>query len=161
MEIDLSKLDYTFSSKPVVVGGRAMEFYGLRKSGVDIDLIALQEDLAELIKKYPDRVKDLWGDLGVCPFEFEIWKTVCFYDYEFYKEGAVEKDNYFIVSLDRLLYMKTLAIRKEKYLNDVKLIVEKITKDINSKYREVASQNKKILKDIKDIIYIQKLGPEK
>lgn len=28
-----------FSTKPLLVGGMAMEYYGLRKSGADIDLI--------------------------------------------------------------------------------------------------------------------------
>lgn len=53
MTIDLSVLKYSFTQKPLVVGGRAMEYYGLRKSGEDIDLIAPAVDVGNLIKQYP------------------------------------------------------------------------------------------------------------
>ena len=36
MNIKLEKLDYKFKYKPLLIGGKAMEYYGLRKAGVDI-----------------------------------------------------------------------------------------------------------------------------
>ena len=36
MNIELGKLDYKFKYKPLIIGGKAMEYYGLRKAGVDI-----------------------------------------------------------------------------------------------------------------------------
>lgn len=105
MNLNLTKLNYQFIEKPLVVGGMAMEYYGLRKSGHDIDLMATEEDVVNLIKMYPDRVKDLWGDLGVCPFEFEIWRTICLFDYNFFKEGSIDEDDILIISKEKLLVM--------------------------------------------------------
>ena len=65
MHIPLEKLDYTFQRKPLLVGGKAMEYYGLRPSGADIDFIADPADVYNLIRRYPHRVKDLWGDRKV------------------------------------------------------------------------------------------------
>ena len=161
MEINLKKLNYTFKQKPLLVGGMAMEYYGLRKSGNDIDFIAAEEDIAELIKLYPKRVKDLWGDLGVCPMEFEIWKTICCFDYKDLIIGAIEQPDYLIVSIDNLLKMKALAMHKEKYLNDTKLIVKYIL-DLQYKnlYQSIKAENEKITLDLKNIEYIEKTGPE-
>jgi len=159
MNIDLSKLNYTFQKKPILVGGKAMEYYDLRKAGSDIDFIAHEKDVVELILLYPERVKDLWGDLGVCPFEFEIWRTIVFFDYNYFLRDATEQENYFIVSLEKLLFMKALGMKKEKYLEDVKLIVENI---INKKYEDLEKEmdhNTQLLEGIQNISYIEKLGP--
>jgi hypothetical protein len=160
MDVDLNKLHYSFTKKPLLIGGKAMEYYGLRKSGWDIDFVASEEDVMKLIELYPQRVKDLWGDLGVCPYEFEIWRTINLFDYTYYKEKAIEKDTYLIISLEKLLVMKALAIKKEKYLKDVNLIVNHIIEDQETKYEEQKRLNKHILKKIENIIYIEKTGPE-
>ena len=111
-----------------MVGGKAMEFYGLRKAGADIDLIISQRDHENLKRKYPDHIKDLFGDIGVCEFDFEIWNQICRYNYEELKVGAIEMDSLLIISLERLLFLKTLAIREEKYYRDVLLLVDEILK---------------------------------
>ena len=54
IENTLQKLEYEFNKKPLLVGGIAMEYYGLRKSGQDIDLIADANDIKNLITKYPN-----------------------------------------------------------------------------------------------------------
>lgn len=158
MNINLEKLHYTFSSKPLLVGGKAMEYYGLRKAGVDIDLIVPEEDVVALIKQYPDRVKDLWGDLGVCPFEFEIWRTICFFDYEYFKEGALDQGGYLVISLEKLLFMKALAMKKEKYMKDLELIVDGIIKKKSTEYDVQKVHISKLLQGLKNISYIDKTG---
>jgi hypothetical protein len=160
MKIDLKKLQYTFSQKPLLVGGKAMEYYGLRKAGKDIDLIVPEKDVIALIKKYPTRVKDLWGDLGVCPFEFEIWRTICFFGYDELKEGAIEGEDIAIISLDKLLFMKALGMKKEKYLRDVQLIVDEVMKKQYKGYEEKRNYNKRMLEEIQGIVYIEKTGPQ-
>ncbi len=72
MNIDLSRLNFEFSDKPLLIGGKAMEYYGIRKAGADIDFVISERDHERLKKEYPDHVKDLWGDIGICEFEFEI-----------------------------------------------------------------------------------------
>ncbi len=160
MDLHLEKLNYSFTQKPLLIGGKAMEYYGLRKAGNDIDLIALEEDVIALIKQYPSRVKNLWGDLGVCPLEFEIWRTIGFFDYEYLKKDDVDKGNFFIISLENLLFMKALAYKKEKNLKDLYLILDKIIGYQFEKYEQVKSHNNILLEGIKDITYIEKTGPD-
>ena len=128
MNIPLEKLAYPFHDKPLLIGGKAMEYYGLRKAGADIDLVISLSDHLNLRCQYPDHIKDLYGDIGICEFEFEIWNQICRYDYEELKVGAIEEPSLLIVSLDRLLFLKTLAIKQEKYYRDVLLLVDEILK---------------------------------
>ncbi len=55
--IDLPKLGYEFRDKPVIVGGLAMEYYGLRKHGDDVDFIVTERDYQSLKLKFPDNRK--------------------------------------------------------------------------------------------------------
>jgi hypothetical protein len=157
--IDLSNLDYTFTQKPLIVGGMAMEYYGLRKSGRDIDLIAPSEDIAALIQLYPGRVKDLWGDLGVCPGDYEIWKTICLLDYDALRQGAIELDHVLMISLEKLLLMKALAIAHEKYLQDTKLIVNRMLGEQYRSYDRVKADNDELVRTVANIVFIEKRGP--
>jgi hypothetical protein len=159
MQIPLAKLNYSFLKKPLLVGGKAMEYYGLRPAGADIDLIAGKEDVFNLIRLYPARVKDLWGDLGVCPFEFEIWKTICLFTYDDLGEQAIDEGDFLVISLEKLLLMKALAMHKEKYLKDTQLIVQDL---LNKKYKsfdQVKDENLEFLRNIQVITYIEKSGP--
>jgi hypothetical protein len=126
MDILLEKLAYQFHDKPLLIGGVAMEYYGLRKAGADIDLVISLRDHENLKRQYPDHIKDLYGDIGICEFDFEIWNQICRFDYEELKVGAIEEPALLIISLDRLLFLKTLAIKKEKYYKDVLLLVDEI-----------------------------------
>ncbi len=40
-----------FSVKPILIGGMAMEYYGMRKSGADIDLIIADETCNAISRK--------------------------------------------------------------------------------------------------------------
>ncbi len=128
MNIDLSKLNYSFKNKPLLVGGKAKEYYEIRKSGEDIDLIVSSVDYEALVKLYPDNRKDVWGDFGVAVYEFEIWKTICQFDYDYLSESSIEMEDYRIISLEKLLFLTALAIKTQKYLDDLYLIVDKVLK---------------------------------
>lgn len=126
MDIDLKKLNFTFSSKPLLIGGMAMQYYNLRPSGADIDFVITPQDYQRLAAQYPDHLKDLWGDLGVCVFEFEIWKSICLFGYDFLSEDVIELDDYKVISLEKLLFLKALGMRVDKYHHDLELIVKRI-----------------------------------
>lgn len=111
-----------FLQKPLVIGGMAMEYYGMRKSGVDIDLVICDEDYQLLSKRYPDKRKDLYGDLGVVIDRFEIWRSIALLDYEFLKQDSHDEGNVLMVSLDRLLLMRVCAMDVDKYRNDLMLM---------------------------------------
>lgn len=126
MKSELEKLDFKFVHKPLVIGGKAMEYYGLRKVGDDIDLVIHATDHMSLVKKYPNHIKDLYGDIGVCEFDFEIWNQICTFDYDYLKENAIEEDNYLVISLEKLLFLKALAMEIPKYHADLEMIVQLI-----------------------------------
>jgi hypothetical protein len=126
LQVPLQQLAYVFHDKPLLIGGVAMEYYGLRKAGADIDLVVSARDHANLVRQYPDHIKDLHGDIGICEFGFEIWNQICRYGYEELKAGATEEPSLLVISLERLLFLKTLAIREAKYYQDVLLLVDEI-----------------------------------
>jgi hypothetical protein len=127
-DIDFSKLGIVFSSKPIIHGGTAMEYYGLRKRGKDIDFVIANEDYQALAKKYPNNKKDMWGDLGVLVGEYELFRSVYRFDYDFYSEGAVEYDRFKIISFERLFFLKALSFKCQpevlKLTNDFELMVK-------------------------------------
>ena len=130
MNLSLAQLNYTFQTKPLLIGGKAMEYYDLRPAGADIDFVITDADYTALAQQYPDHRKDLWGDLGVCVAEFEIWRTICLFDYAYLAPGALDEGDYLVIALDKLLFLKTLAMKHdEKYQRDVALLVKKILDD--------------------------------
>ena len=126
MNIELGKLDYKFKYKPLIIGGKAMEYYGLRKAGVDIDLVVHPIDHETLVDKYPSNIKDLYGDIGVCEFGFEIWNQICTFDYQYLTANAIEEENFLVISLEMLLFLKALAMEIPKYHKDLELVVKKV-----------------------------------
>lgn len=128
LNIDLSKLNYTFHRKPLLIGGKAMEYYELRKAGNDIDFVLALEDYEGLKQAYPEPEfhRDLFGDLGIIVHEFELWKCICLFDYDFLSEKAIEKEEYLIISFEKLLFLKALAMKEERYHKDLELVVQKI-----------------------------------
>ena len=126
LNIDLSKLNYAFQAKPLLIGGKAMEYYQLRNAGADIDFVICVQDYQQLAEQYPDHTQDLFGDLGVCIHEFELWQHILLFDYDFLSIDAVESKTIKIISLEKLLFLKALAISEPKFEQDVKLIVGKI-----------------------------------
>ena len=123
MELGLEVLQYAFLHKPLLIGGKAMEYYGLRKAGADIDLVVHEEDHCALLSSYPHNVKDLAGDIGICEFGYEIWNQICRFDYEYLRSNAIEEASFLVVSLERLLFLKALAIQIPKYRKDLEMVV--------------------------------------
>lgn len=127
MKINLSKLAFAFQHKPLLIGGKAMEYYGIRKAGADIDFVVHSDDHKRLAARYPDHIKDVFGDRGVIEYEFEIWNTICTFDYDRLRQGAAEEADYLVVSIEKLLMLKAIAMKAdEKYRRDVELIADYI-----------------------------------
>ncbi len=89
MLIDFGPLDYRFIHKPLLIGGKAMEYYDLRKAGHDVDLVLTAVDHANLAARYPGHIRDLYGDIGVCVHGFELWNRILLFPYEFLATGAI------------------------------------------------------------------------
>lgn len=126
MEIDLGQLQYTFHTKPLLIGGKAMEYYGLRQAGADIDFVIAREDYQALVRRYPHNTTDLFGDLGIHMHNFELWTSIMLFDYNFLAMYAISEAQFKVIALDKLLFLKTLVIGEPKYVEDTRLIVTKI-----------------------------------
>jgi hypothetical protein len=124
-----SVMGLEFKRKPLMIGGGAMEHYGLREKGDDTDFVVSEEDYQRIAAKNPDHRKDIFGDLGVVKEGFEVWRTIMLFDYDFLSQGSVEEGGHRVISLEKLLFLKALGIKEPKYERDLRLIVEKIIVD--------------------------------
>jgi len=48
LEQNIAKENLTFTKKPILIAGMAMEYYNIRKTGNDIDMIVCDEDYHRL-----------------------------------------------------------------------------------------------------------------
>lgn len=135
--VDLSALGISFASKPLVIGGLAMEYYGIRKRGRDADFIISNDDYETLSHKYPDNRKDKWGDLFVSFERYEFLRSIFRLDYDFFSEGAIEYEKCKVISIDKLFFMKVLAFDNqpevEKHTRDYRLMMDFILKTYQNK----------------------------
>lgn len=76
--------------------------------------------------KYPEDIKEIWGDLGVCRDSFEIWKSICLFQYEFLSEDAVEEEDFLVISFEKLMFLKVLGISSPKCLKDLYLMRDRM-----------------------------------
>ena len=152
--IDLNKLDVCFEDKPIVIGGMAMEYYGLRKHGNDIDFIISNRDYLKLESRYRNCRKDRWGDLGVRVNDFEMFRSIWKLDYSYFNVGSIEFDNLKVVSIDMLLRMQVFAMEtEEKNRNDVELIKKYFLQYQNKEWVDFMKKNsERYLKVEKGII---------
>jgi hypothetical protein len=135
--INIQKLGYKFLDKPVIVGGLAMEYYGLRKHGDDVDFIVTDRDYQKLKVLFPNNRKDVWGDFGILVDGFELFRSIYRFDHAHYSLGAIELTSYKIVSIDMLFRMKAFAIGVgQKHDSDVQLLKEYYQQFQNREYRE-------------------------
>ena len=121
---ELSVINHKFEKPPIVIGGMAMEYYGIRKSNEDIDLVICDNDYQALAKKHPQKRKDIYGDFGVVLEPFEIWRSITLLDYAFFDKDAVDYDDIKMTSIDRLLFSRVAAMDLQKYYDDLILIKE-------------------------------------
>jgi hypothetical protein len=140
--IDFSVIGVNFDDKPIIIGGLAMEYYGLRKHGSDVDFIVSNRDYQKLEEKYRDYRKDIWGDWGIQVHGYEMFRSIYRFDYDYYGVGALEFDNYKMISIDLLFRMKVYAMKAgEKHSNDVELIKEYFNTKQNVIYKAYLEEN--------------------
>lgn len=134
LEKKLESNNLYFSKKPILIGGMAMEYYGMRKSGADIDLVICDKDYQSLAMKYPNKRKDILGDLGVVIDIFEIWRSIALLDYDFYLKDAIDVGSALVISLDRLLFMRVIAMDVKKYKDDLMMIKDYYYKNYSNQF---------------------------
>jgi hypothetical protein len=135
--IDIQRLGYDFLDQPVIVGGLAMEYYGLRKHGDDVDFIVTDRDYQRLKVKFPNNRKDVWGDFGILVNSFELFRSIYKFDHAHYSLGAVELANYKVINIDMLFRMKVFALGvAPKHDCDVQLLKEYYQRFQNRDYQD-------------------------
>ena len=153
--IDIQKLGYEFMDKPVIVGGLAMEYYGLRSHGDDIDFIVTNRDYQGLKAKFPDHRKDVWGDFGFLINGFELFRSIFKFDHAHYSLGAIELANYKVVNIDMLFRMKVFALGvAAKHDRDVELLKDYYKRFQNRKYQEYLDRHVDRYVSSKDGIFV-------
>jgi hypothetical protein len=136
--IDLSALGLTFRDKPLIVGGLAMEYYGLRPHGDDIDFIVSDRDYRTARAQYPEYRKDIWADFGISVKGFELFRSIYRLDYGHYCRGSVEFARLRMVPVDTLFRMKVFALDAgEKHRADVELLKKYYQRFENPAYAAV------------------------
>jgi len=141
---DLKKIEkiYKFKDKPILLGGGAMEYYGLRKTKHDLDIMISKRDKNALIKK--GYKLNLFGgktekDVDSSFSDFDNMKvdlviTLNQYGYDYFKKKAVPfkgRSDLLVMSLEDLLMTKVFAQKYQniaKHKKDVKLIIQGIEK---------------------------------
>ena len=136
----LNLLEYNFKNKPLVLGGLALEYYGIRKNGHDYDYMVSPEDWKILTKKYPEQVNLFGGkterDIDATLTNFnntnvDLISTLFQYNYDFLKKDAIDEGKYLVISVENLLFVKTLGAvfnNHTKSKNDQEIIVKNIVK---------------------------------
>ena len=125
-KVHLGELGYDFATPPLLVGGLAMEYYGLRMAGADTDLVVTEGDYHGLAQRHPQHLKDLAGDLGVCIHGFEVWRSIWMMGYDYLSDGAHDEGAFRVVSFERLLVMRVAAMTQTKYHDDLLLMRDRM-----------------------------------
>ena len=152
---NIGRLGYEFLDKPVIFGGLAMEYYGLRKHGDDVDFIVTNRDYQWLKAKFPNNRKDIWGDFGIQVNGFELFRSVYRFDHAHYSLGAVELRNYYIVGIDMLFRMKAFALGvAPKHDADFQLLKSYYQRFENREYRDYLERHIERYTSSKDGIFV-------
>ena len=139
VKIKLNELDYKFIHKPILIGGVALEYYGIRKSIHDIDFIISQDDKKKLIDLGYEL--NLFGGkteydvdatfTNIKNLDIDLAVSMNQYKYDFFIRNAkqIDNENILISSLEDLLLLKVLASEYSheiKHQVDVTLIIKAI-----------------------------------
>ncbi len=129
--------------KPILVGGGAMEYYELRKSGHDYDVIISKRDKVRLVKEgyklnlfggKTEKDIDATINLKKGKDNIDLIITLNQNGYNYFKKNSkIIKSNpsLLVISLGQLLFTKKIAEKysnQKKHSRDVKLILNKIEK---------------------------------
>lgn len=130
---------YKFKKPPLVVGGLAMEYYNIRKTKHDYDYIVSPADWKVLKKIHPDKInlfggkteKDIDATINLKKVNVDLISTLYQFNYNYLSKDAINKDGYKIITIEKLLMLKTLSAiytNNSKSIKDQKKIVNYIVK---------------------------------
>jgi len=135
MKVPLHIIDYSFKHKPIVIGGYAMAYYGLRQAGKDVDLVVAKEDFTLMCARFPHRQVEKFDEKGIYYKPFEIWPVFRGYTYWQLRRMSHDEGFFRVISLKMLFTLKMLSASDErldptirqKYAKDLALMTRNQT----------------------------------
>jgi hypothetical protein len=134
---------YKFKNPPILVGGKAMEYYNLRKTGHDLDYVISKYDYNKLSEIQEPNIYMPQQTPGITyrggKIDVDYFLNLYQYDYNYLKKNAIKNGNILVISKEDLILVKAMtAFDKKnkigkstikKNLNDISLIVNSLSKD--------------------------------
>ena len=126
---------FKFKYPPILVGGKAMEFYGLRKTGHDIDYIVSKYDYERLSKIeapnpwMPEQTPGITYRGG--KMDVDYFLNLYQYDYNYLKKNAIKNKKILVISKEDLILVKAMTAFDKKNKRIGKMTVKKNLKDIS------------------------------
>jgi hypothetical protein len=146
--------NYKFKEKPLVVGGLALQFYGIREAGHDFDYVVSSEDWKILKTLHPNNINLFGGkteqdvdatiNLENMNEHIDLISTLYQFNHDYLQQSSIEYIEFRIISLPMLLMVKTLAAinnNDEKSKRDQQLIVDFI---VSKQYPNLEIVNSKL-----------------
>lgn len=112
--------EYKFSKPPILIGGKALEYYGIRK-GHDYDFIICKKDYKELLKKFKTNKKVFPSNMvGVqdAKNNVDYFAKILIFDYEYFVKHAKKLGKILISSKEDLILLKAITGFYEDPVND-------------------------------------------
>ena len=129
-------INYKFKHPPILIGGKAMEFYKLRKSGDDIDFVISKVDYNALSKIYPPNhfMPSQTPAITVKnKIDTDYFLHLYNLDYDALKINSIKHNNMLVISKIDLILLKSMTAfdkknkigisTKNKNLKDISLLV--------------------------------------
>ena len=128
-----------FIYKPLIVGGLAMEYHGIRATGHDYDYVVSPSDWTLLKEQYIDNINlfggktetDVDATINLNEIHVDLISTLFMYNYDELKKDSIEYESVHVISLEKLLFLKTLGAvynDHQKSKEDQKRIVNVLVK---------------------------------
>lgn len=126
----LETFPFAITLKPLLIGGKAMHYYGLR-AGNDSDFLIPKEEFRRVRLHFPERLfTSVYGDAGIRVGEYEFYESQFGLIYFQLERNAIDRHDYLLVHLEFLLFLKTLTMvyepENQKARHDLGLLMQKL-----------------------------------
>jgi len=115
-----------FSAKPILIGGAALAFHGVKPLDDDYDFIVSPKNFTQLQQVEDLKKLQMDDDLGLGIENFEFWLSIHGYQYDFWLEHAIDEEDFYVLSLEKLTFMTAMVADQPHYYQDLMLLINKI-----------------------------------
>ncbi len=103
-------LEHTFLLKPLLVAGKAMEYYGLRP-GNEYDFLIPRDEFRSLRNTFPkDVVTNAFGDAGIRIGNYTFYESLFGFSYFHLERDAIDRKDYLVAHPGILLFLSTMRL---------------------------------------------------